>query len=139
MSSRRCPPLSETPLKEQSMFTANEWSAILGKLREQTESGRAKWMANGHHGAYLEVGDVTYVVHSRDYDGVAPWVLRVNKSNDPDDESDFITLDEISTDPDVADLEGLVPGLESLKDLAFKSSAGGLDIVNDLLSGLDEL
>lgn len=115
------------------MFNESEWAGLVERLLDLTKSGHATWMSNSQNGYYLEVGDVTYVIQSKDRDGVPPYTLDVNQGPS---EIDFETLASLSSDPKVV---GPAGWLFELYEVAGRSTNNAPKVFKSLMDGLDAL
>lgn len=117
------------------MFSDSDWVKILNKLRQLTELGKIKWSENGRGDIYAEIGDVLYLIESKDHDGVAPWVLFVRKGSD-NEWSELGSLLSIGG-VEIEDEPGTKIG--PLREIAFRQATNADEIVSDLLASMNEI
>lgn len=119
------------------MLSDDEWSALINKLRQLTESEKVKWEVGFiENELYLEVGDVTYWIESKDGDGVPPFDLTIRRKVDG---SKAQEVDRLTSrgGPEV----DRVPGTKviPLWDIAKRMSEGGPQLAKSLLDQLSEI
>ena len=120
------------------MFSNEEWSSLITKLRHLTESGKVNWKPMGESGLIVDVGSGQYTITDRDSDGQPPWVFKVyskgESKNDPARAVDSIESE--YTAENVLYPATLIPGL---RDIAFRMSLGGPQLARELLADMNEI
>jgi len=115
------------------MFSIEEWRTIVDRIMRLTLEEKIRWTSNDVGGYFFDAGDVTYLLFSRDNDGVAPFVLKINKGTD----ADFETIGVLESDP----TSSLDPGFGLFRLWAdvVRSANGTPRMYRDILDGLDHL
>lgn len=115
------------------MFSDEEWSGLIDKLRHLTAHEKIKWeLAEGV--IQTAVRGTTYIVESADGDGAAPWLLRVRTGDEFDGQ-------EIDTLTSVGGFESIDPRTKvtPLREIAFRMALGGPQLANRLLGDLNAI
>lgn len=118
------------------MFSELEWSTLINKLRQLTEKRKIEWHDNRVGGLYASVNDITYLIGSKDSDGVAPYLLSVRRVRSEDD---WDELDVLESAPGMETDLAPWTKVEPLRDLALRMSRGGPEVVQNLLAELNDL
>ncbi|WP_285036893.1 hypothetical protein [Plantibacter sp. ME-Dv--P-095] len=117
------------------MFSDEEWTRLIDKLRQLTELDKLEWNNNGLGGLYVEVGDITYLMEPKDSDGVAPYVLRVRNGA----LTNWNEIDSIVSVPGPELATGPATKITPLWELALRISQGGPALAQNLLADLDQI